>query len=218
MGLYRTLKDVKPYNQSVTISGEGYRTTSVVLDSTFFDEVKTKAMNLPLNIRGGAFRKSSGDYIYALWVATRNDKSEDVQAIYSFPKEFEYELVSIKEWDFAKTNLESLVFSDAVELSGTPIFVEKSDEEIVIPKYLEMTVSPNPMIDSTTIEYYIQRETNASILLISSKGQVVYEILNQRLTPGKYQKSISTLNLQKGVYFVKLQTDTQLLTKKIVRN
>ncbi len=218
MGLYRSLKNVKPYQQSINSSGEGYRTTSILLDSTFFDEVKTKAMNLPLNIRGGAFRKSSGEYIYALWAATRTDKSEDVQALYSFPKEFDYDLVSIKDWDFAKTNLESLVFSDAVELSGTPIFIEKSDEEIVIPKYLEMTVAPNPMIDSTVIEYYIQRETNVSILLISSKGQVVFEILNQRLTPGKYQKSISTLNLQRGVYFVKLQTDTQLLTKKIVRN
>ena len=68
--------------------------------------------------------------------------------------------------------------------------------------------------DYITIEGLANTQ-NANIRLYNIKGQ---EILSKTLQTGQSTQNISTAGLTTGIYVIKLQVDSTLISKKIVIN
>jgi hypothetical protein len=77
---------------------------------------------------------------------------------------------------------------------------------------------PNPFNDNLTVQFYLSEQSNISFELYDISGKLV-EILAQKAhyTEGGYQQSFSPRDMPKGVYFLKLKTDKQVIYKQIVK-
>ncbi len=86
MGLYGDLSpsSVNLSNAPKTDQWAVINTLSSKLYGKTYDSAKTAQLNLPSNIRGGAFKDSNNNYIYVLWAKTTTDQSESASASYTF--------------------------------------------------------------------------------------------------------------------------------------
>jgi len=75
---------------------------------------------------------------------------------------------------------------------------------------------PNPFNSSTVISYSIPREGKVTLELYNALGELITTIINDFFDAGMHIVSLSSDNLPSGVYLYKLQTDTQVLIKKLL--
>ncbi|HHB79297.1 MAG TPA: HYR domain-containing protein, partial [Saprospiraceae bacterium] len=125
MGLYANLNNVSPYAQIINKEGIAYRTFSQLMVGATRDTALSAALNLPQGVRGGAYKRKNGENIYVLWATTTTDLSEVAVANYSFPATFPAQVYQ-KAWDYGETEVETLVSSQNIPLSGTPTFYTES--------------------------------------------------------------------------------------------
>ena len=130
MGLYGNLNETPPYTQERTDEGVAYKTASDMLFETAWDPVKSAALNLPSNMRGGALKNAAGEYVYVLWAKTEIDESEAGSATYSFPSSFNISNLYKKEWDYEVTGDEQLVSSQNMTFTTSPVFLTETPAEI----------------------------------------------------------------------------------------
>lgn len=123
--------------------------------------------------------------------------------------------------------------------SGTPLsFVQKPKSEPItlVPQYEPVNFSmladasnsrvperdqfmlfPNPVIDMATINYNIQNEGPVLIQILDSNGSVISTIEQQlKHLPGQHQIQLSTITLDAGIYFCRLQMEEKSRTIKFV--
>jgi hypothetical protein len=86
---------------------------------------------------------------------------------------------------------------------------------------IEASVYPNPFKGTTSIHIESNKDTNARVSIYNSKGQKVLEAYNGKLTKGNHDiiftgRNASGTQLAQGVYFMKLDTDSSTLTKKML--
>ena len=155
-GLYQVLNS-PPYAVVKNESGIATKTTSDLISETTYDAIKTIEMNLPDTIAGGAFRKSSGDYIYVLWAKTKTDSSEVTSGAYSFPLSFNITSLEKREWDFSETNTTEFIGHQNIALTGAPVFLEES----LIPLPIELlTFSARPETSNVRLNWSTASEEN----------------------------------------------------------
>jgi hypothetical protein len=125
MGFYKKLRAATPpANVEVNSMGVAYKTMSDAVSGSVFDTARTRAMNLPSNIGGGAFRFTSDNrYVYILWAKALNDYSEDVFATYSFPTSFGISSLQKREWFYSQNNSGSTISPTNISLTGAPIYL-----------------------------------------------------------------------------------------------
>ena len=83
----------------------------------------------------------------------------------------------------------------------------------------ELTIYPNPMINSATISMDLAKESTVSISLINMMGQTVSSIVeNKNLSSGNSTFEINKNNLSSGVYFVKINVNGKSRMEKLVIN
>ncbi len=80
---------------------------------------------------------------------------------------------------------------------------------------------PNPFNPSTTISFNLPERQHATLSIYNIKGQLVNTLRNSVLNKGQHQvvwngKDSGNNNVGSGVYFYKLQTNTQNLTQKMI--
>jgi N-acetylmuramoyl-L-alanine amidase len=83
-----------------------------------------------------------------------------------------------------------------------------------------ITIYPNPFTNNATVSYHLIANTSVKISLIDVLGKNVILYNNSNQTAGKHQFVINAADLQlsKGMYFLKLETEkNQRLVKTIVR-
>src|SRR5207245_4044699 len=100
--------------------GKALKTTSDLLYGKTYDAARTKALHLPPNVDGAAFRGKDGSYTYVLWARTATDKSESASASYAFPVSFTGNRIVRMEWDYAASNIAAPLNSKTVKLGSTP--------------------------------------------------------------------------------------------------
>ncbi len=146
MGLYQRLRDISPSEEVANQQGIAYKTASDLLYQTSFDASRTNNMNLPQDIKGAAFQKPNGDYIYALWARTDIDNSESAQASYSFPSWMQIGNLDKIEWDYSSTDNTTTISDQNIDLDGRPIFLVPSNNQ----ELGELTLSncPDPIISA----------------------------------------------------------------------
>lgn len=130
--MYKKLEGAGPltnggsYNQQYNESGIAYKTTSDLLLNKKYDATRTAGLNLPSNVRGGAFKDNTGAFTYVLWARTTTDLSEAASATYSFPAGLVSSQLTKKEWNYTNTNATTSISSTSVALTGTPIFLTEN--------------------------------------------------------------------------------------------
>lgn len=123
MGLFKNLNNVKPFEGEANAVAYALKTTQALLGNTRFDPVRTALLQLPVKVRGAAFRAESGQFTYVLWAITNKDKDESAEAIYVFPKGLNLKWLDQKNWDFSRTGAHQSVDAVHVRLSGSPVFL-----------------------------------------------------------------------------------------------
>ena len=83
---------------------------------------------------------------------------------------------------------------------------------------LEITgVYPNPFINYTGIQYYLQNNSLISVLVYSIDGEIVFkkELGNQ--SRGFYFEKFDLSFLSSGEYILTLQTDNEIISRKLIK-
>jgi hypothetical protein len=121
MGLYQTITG-GPYSVVVNDEGKALKTMTDLLYNTEYDAAQTALMNLPVGVRGYAWKRPDGTYIYSLWARTVIDLSEAASAKYSFPASFNFGKITKYTWNYGYTATTQQVNSLDIELDARPVF------------------------------------------------------------------------------------------------
>ena len=89
------------------------------------------------------------------------------------------------------------------------------DTPMRTPMYLRPP-SPNPASGVATLGFQLESEGSVSLTVYDVKGRRVAEVVGTTLSAGPHERSFDTRGLPSGVYFVKLQTPTASVTRKLV--
>ena len=86
----------------------------------------------------------------------------------------------------------------------------------IIQHYYLYDSYPNPFNPISTIKMNIPKEGLVTVKIYNIAGQEVEQLLKSSLRPGVYELKWNASAHPSGVYFVRLQTDAILLTKKMI--
>ncbi|MBN1634551.1 MAG: T9SS type A sorting domain-containing protein [Ignavibacteria bacterium] len=75
---------------------------------------------------------------------------------------------------------------------------------------------PNPFNPETNIKFDIAEKGLANMTVYDMLGREVAVLVNQEMTPGKYEFRWDASNLESGVYFFRLTTSKYTMTKRMV--
>lgn len=79
-----------------------------------------------------------------------------------------------------------------------------------------LSISPNPVSSTGTIQYTLEDQANVSISVIDMFGRSVMTVLNESQSAGSYRPVFSVDDLAAGVYFVKVETASEVRVKRFV--
>ncbi|MEO6547481.1 MAG: DUF4331 family protein [Ferruginibacter sp.] len=80
------------------------------------------------------------------------------------------------------------------------------------------TTSPNPFVSSSTVHYRLEEASQVNISVYDMKGTQVKVLVNKLMKPGTYDQNWNGNELTKGVYFIKVSKDGEVIqTLKIVK-
>ncbi len=87
-----------------------------------------------------------------------------------------------------------------------------------ISQIVDFQCFPNPFNEALSVQFYLAERANLQFELYDVSGKLV-EILasNAVYTEGVHQQSFQPRDMPKGVYFLRLKTDKQVLFKQVVR-
>ena len=98
---------------------------------------------------------------------------------------------------------------------GTPTSNELDRNEIVSKLRLDQNY-PNPFNPSTTISYSLTSNSNVRLEVFDLMGRKVATLINERQQAGEQTVQFDASNLASGIYIYRLDTGSQLLTKKMI--
>jgi hypothetical protein len=84
------------------------------------------------------------------------------------------------------------------------------------PSEKGFTIMPNPFQGSTILQFSINKEQQVSLSVYNMIGKKVSELCNRTLPAGTNRLTFMAGDLPKGTYLVKLVTNGETFTKKIV--
>ncbi len=100
-------------------------------------------------------------------------------------------------------------------LYAPPVSVRNISSAIPDNLFLKQNY-PNPFNNSTKIIFGIRKKGIYSLKIYNTSGKLIKELLNQYFDVGEYETIFKADYLSSGVYFYKLETQNQILTKKLV--
>jgi hypothetical protein len=78
--------------------------------------------------------------------------------------------------------------------------------------------TPNPFTNTFNIEFELENESTTSLMVFDALGRVVETVIaNDNLVGGKHQYQIDGSRLESGIYFIRLQTDDNVQTIKVIK-
>ncbi len=75
---------------------------------------------------------------------------------------------------------------------------------------------PNPSTGSTTLAFSLINPARASLSLYDTSGREVMPVASGDFQPGQYKYTISTKGLRKGIYFYRLITESDEMSRKMI--
>ncbi len=84
------------------------------------------------------------------------------------------------------------------------------------PESILMNITPHPVKNHAVIHFSLQHPSEVQINLYNAKGQWIENLLDERCLPSDYEINFNVEHLSRGMYFFKLETETQKFIKKMV--
>lgn len=131
------------------------------------------------------------------------------------------EVFSLKWWKKASNEMITLEMTsyergnDAYVKDGLTVV---SSVELIesIDQSLELFQNvPNPVVDHTTISFYIPKDGDVLLSLHNSLGQELRVVTDGHLTEGSHTVELDTKNLQAGIYYYNLVAGKDKITKQM---
>ena len=222
MGVFLPLDSVPKYEQQVHDVGIAYKTTSDLLKEKIYDQWQTANLQLPDNIKGGAFRDASGNYTYVLWAVTETDRSEKAAATYTFPTSFNLQNLHLREWDFATLGITRHVRASSVELTGSPRFF--TDSRLEFPaepvRTIGFELNPNPFSGVLHVRLNLPDPMVSSLALYDMQGRQVSRFFTDtKLAEGEHLITLDSSLFAAGMYVMQFEgANGRRLTRKVVKN
>lgn len=101
-----------------------------------------------------------------------------------------------------------------------PDSCDNRDITVVCPLYAagaSLSSYPNPAIENMIVELYSPSESEGKLTIADFMGRTVFSA-DLRLTGGSYQKEINVSMLNKGIYSVIFQTESNVVSHKFLKN
>ena len=209
-GLYEKISDNAAFDVTRTEEGIACQTTTHFLWEKEYDATATALLNLPNNVRGGAFKSISGEHVYVLWAATETDMSEVATASFSFPTSLNFESVQIHAWDYKLTNNITNVMPSNISLTGAPVFITGSSSPINSIDEISLVnwrIYPNPVDDICYLEFELFSSQKGFLILQDAAGREVYRTDKLSFNAGVQSLEIPVAHLAKGIYFGNLKLE-----------
>lgn len=86
-----------------------------------------------------------------------------------------------------------------------------------IPLLNNWTIAPNPVHEVAILQLNLKATENLQIEVIDVNGRLVYQLPFQSFTAGTHSLEIASLDWQVGVYFVQLQSDNSILSRRLIK-
>jgi len=101
---------------------------------------------------------------------------------------------------------------------GTAVFGPTGIEDgVVAAEQFQLSQNyPNPFNPTTEIAYSVNAMTNVKLTVYDVMGHEVSTLVNQVQAPNEYRVTFDGANLTSGVYFYKLETGSNVITKKMI--
>lgn len=193
----------------------GYPITAVSL----VDSTVTNVVNTNISAIDGFDTDSNGYYYFSSWTTDkvyRYDESftnppEVVSEGHNDPAD-----ISINEQE----NLLLIPNYSSNQIDFVPIppigVVERRRESPMV------SVFPNPFSGNIRIDFVVEQNSRVNIEIMDYMGETVQELINKQYNPGIYSIGWNGCNSQgvdmgPGCYFVKIKTDNQCDTLKIIK-
>ncbi len=113
-------------------------------------------------------------------------------------------------------NLDFVMTQDSIYTSGSQAKINNNLSNNSILK-----VFPNPTSNKLIINFNVDKKSVISLNIIDINGKIVKQIENNKTINNSSQYFVLNLNdynLNKGTYFVKLNINNKIITKKIIKN
>ena len=81
----------------------------------------------------------------------------------------------------------------------------------------KLHIFPNPTSDNCTLEFELDHPAWVSIQIFNSIGKQVDELVSRLLPSGQHQVIWNTAKFPEGLYFCRVQTGNEMVTKKIIK-
>jgi choice-of-anchor B domain-containing protein len=112
---------------------------------------------------------------------------------------------------------------DSITSTNNIIFVIKTNtvgigniSDIIPDKYNLYQNYPNPFNPETNIKFDLPKNGYVNLILYDITGKEILKLVNQNLQAGKYNYKLNALNLNSGVYFIRIVSNDFVQTRKIV--
>ena len=79
-----------------------------------------------------------------------------------------------------------------------------------------ISVYPNPANDNTTVSYSLTENSNVKIIVCDLLGQEIMQVVNEKQNSGEHHLDIYTEQLKNGIYFIKINVNTEDAVQKLV--
>jgi hypothetical protein len=99
-------------------------------------------------------------------------------------------------------------------LTGVMVKVEKAVQH---PDDFQLQQNfPNPFNPVTWIEFSIEKQSHTQLTVFNTLGHKVATLTNESMGAGSYRVKFDGTNLPSGIYYYRLETETQSVMKKMV--
>ena len=86
----------------------------------------------------------------------------------------------------------------------------------VIEQELELYQNvPNPVMDNTSISFYLPEDGNAKLTVSNTLGQEIMTLVSDNFTKGMHTIQMDANTMSTGVYFYKLEANKKSITKQL---
>lgn len=80
-----------------------------------------------------------------------------------------------------------------------------------------LTVFPSPFSTTTAINYSLSQSTDIEVQVYDVTGKLVTTLLNRRQEAGTHTINWDAVNIEAGIYFVRLKTENGIVTRRIAK-
>ncbi|MBC7868212.1 MAG: T9SS type A sorting domain-containing protein, partial [Gloeobacteraceae cyanobacterium ES-bin-316] len=85
--------------------------------------------------------------------------------------------------------------------------IDKGFKTLLDAPEVLMKTSPNPFVETTTIQYQLKATAQISISVFDAQGKEVRMLTNKLQKAGSYTENFNGKDLTPGIYFIKISKD-----------